>query len=228
MEFLKNIFKKKEVYTTQETNEKFYKKDEVDEINNNTLRVISDKIKDVKSTRCTVKDVEDIIFGQKYKTIKFVNKSPNPNPVFANVGDSGFDLRAWIQEGDNGAKLNKETGKYQITLKSLERTLIHTGIYMDIPNDCEVQVRPRSGLALKQGLSVCNTPGTVDTNYVNEVGIIAINLSKKPITIENGDKIAQAVLMPVYNSYNTTLEQVSEIKENNFRNMDGFGSSGVK
>lgn len=224
MGFLKNIFKKKVVYTTQETNEKFYKKEEVDEINNNTLRVIND----VKSNSCTLKNVEDIILSQKKKVLKYVNKSPNPSPVFANVGDSGFDLRAWIQEGDNGAKFNEETGKYQITLKSLERTLIHTGIYMDIPNDCEIQVRPRSGLALKQGLSVCNTPGTVDTNYVNEVGIIAINLSKKPITIENGDKIAQAVLMPVYNSYNTVLYSVNEIKENEFRNMDGFGSSGVK
>lgn len=228
MGFWKNIFNKKEVYSTQEVDNKFYKKDDVDEITNDTLRIINDKIYDVKSTRCTVKDVEDIIFGQKNKEVKFVNKSPNPNPIFANVGDSGFDLRAWIQEGDNGAKLNKESGKYYITLKSLERSLIHTGIYMDIPNDCEVQVRPRSGLALKEGLSVCNTPGTVDTNYVNEVGIIAINLSKKPITIENGDKIAQAVLMPVYNSYNTELKQVDEIKENEFRNMNGFGSSGVK
>lgn len=162
------------------------------------------------------------------KTLNFVNKSPNPNPIYANVGDSGIDLRAWIQKDDKGAIFDEVSGKYYILLDSLERTLIHTGIYMDIPNDCEVQVRPRSGLSLKQGLSVCNTPGTVDTNYVNEVGIIAINLSKTTVKIENGDKIAQAVLMPVYNSYNVTLSEVEKIEENKFRNMNGFGSSGVK
>lgn len=219
--FLKKLFKrenKKEFYTIDEINNKFQDMQKNIFTKNEVNKEITNAIK------ASQYDAE----VDKQKLIRFVNKSPNANPVFVNVGDSGFDLRAWIKEDDNGAKLNKETGNYQITLKSLERTLIHTGIYMDIPNDCEVQVRPRSGLALKQGLSVCNTPGTVDTNYVNEVGIIAINLSKKPITIENGDKIAQAVLMPVYNSYSTTLEQVSEIKENEFRNMDGFGSSGVK
>lgn len=173
-------------------------------------------------------DIKITMVGNNNKTLKFVNKSPNHNPVYANVGDSGIDLRAWIKEGDNGAIFNEVNGKYYIVLQSMERTLIHTGIYMDIPNDCEVQVRPRSGLALKQGLSICNTPGTVDTNYVNEIGIIAINLSNQPIIIEDGDKIAQAVLMPVYNSYNVTLSEVDKIDENEFRNMNGFGSSGVK
>lgn len=204
-----------------------------------TKKEIEQKLQEIKDNTCTNKELSEEINTvikitqynseiDKQKLLRFANVSPNPNPVYANVGDSGFDLRAWIQESDNGAKLNKETGKYQITLKSLERTLIHTGIYAEIPNECEIQVRPRSGLALKQGLSICNTPGTVDTNYVNEIGIIAINLSKKPITIEDGDKIAQAVLMPVFNSYHTTLEEVDKIKENEYRNMDGFGSSGVK
>lgn len=217
--FFKNLFScKKDFYTKNEIDQKFQ------EVKDNTYTrsVVDEEINGV--IRITRHNAET----DKRKLLRFVNKSPNANPVYANVGDSGFDLRAWIQESDNGAKLNKETGKYQITLKSLERTLIHTGIYAEIPDDCEVQVRPRSGLALKQGLSICNTPGTVDTNYVNEIGIIAINLSKKPITIEDGDKIAQAVLMPVYNSYYTALEEVKNIKENEFRNMDGFGSSGVK
>lgn len=217
--FWKNIFKcKKDYYTKEDVDKKI--KDIRNEIY--TKEDVDRNIDNVRS------DINNILNMSKTKCLKFVNKSPNADPVYANVGDSGFDLRAWIQEDDKNAKFNEETGKYQITLKSLERTLIHTGIYLDIPNDCEVQVRPRSGLALKQGLSVCNTPGTVDTNYVNEVGIIAINLSKKPITIENGDKIAQAVLMPVYNSYNTILASVNKIEENEFRNMDGFGSSGVK
>lgn len=217
--FWKNIFKcKKDYYTQGDVDKKI--KDIRNEIY--TKEDVDRNIDNVRS------DINNILNMSKTKCLKFVNKSPNADPVYANVGDSGFDLRAWIQEDDKNAKFNEETGKYQITLKSLERTLIHTGIYLDIPNDCEVQVRPRSGLALKQGLSVCNTPGTVDTNYVNEVGIIAINLSKKPITIENGDKIAQAVLMPVYNSYNAILASVNKIEENEFRNMDGFGSSGVK
>ena len=217
--FFKNLFNcKNDFYTKKEIEQKFQ------EVKDNTYTrsVVDAEILGVLNV--TRNDVET----NKRKQLHFVNKSPNANPVYANVGDSGFDLRAWIQESDKGAKLNNETGKYQITLKSLERTLIHTGIYAEIPDDCEIQVRPRSGLALKQGLSICNTPGTVDTNYVNEIGIIAINLSKKPITIEDGDKIAQAVLMPVYNSYYTTLIEMDKIEENEFRNMAGFGSSGVK
>lgn len=83
-------------------------------------------------------------------------------------------------------------------------------------------------MALKQGLSVLNTPGTVDSNYVNEVCIIAVNLSKKDIVITSGDRIAQAVLMPVYVKELTILQQVDEIESNEFRNLDGFGSTGVK
>ena len=98
--------------------------------------------------------------------LKFANKSDNPNPEYAHSGDSGFDLRAYITESDENAKLDKKEGKYTITLKSLERKLIHTGLYFNIPENCEIQVRPRSGMALKHGLSVLNTPGTVDSNYV--------------------------------------------------------------
>lgn len=159
--------------------------------------------------------------------LKFVNKSDNPNPEYAHSGDSGFDLRAWITESDEGAKFDKKEEKYTITLKSLERKLIHTGLYFDIPENCEIQVRPRSGMALKQGLSVLNTPGTVDSTYVNEVCIIAVNLSKKDIIIMSGDRIAQAVLMPVYVKELTILQQVDKIEENEFRNLDGFGSTDV-
>lgn len=162
------------------------------------------------------------------KTVKYINKSDNPNPEYAHDGDSGFDLRAWIKEDDEGAKFNKEENKYQITLKSLERKLIHTGLYFELPETCELQVRPRSGAALKQGLSVCNTPGTVDFGYRNEVGIIVINLSNKPITITSGDRIAQAVLMPVYGKELINLKQVAEIRNDTSRNLNGFGSSGVK
>lgn len=160
--------------------------------------------------------------------LKFANKSDNPNPKYAHSGDSGFDLRAYITESDENAKLDKKEGKYTITLKSLERKLIHTGLYFNIPENCEIQVRPRSGMALKHGLSVLNTPGTVDSNYVNEVCIIAVNLSKKDIVITSGDRIAQAVLMPVYCKELVNMQQVEEVESNKSRNLDGFGSTGVK
>lgn len=149
------------------------------------------------------------------KTLKFVNKSPNVNPCYSKSEDSGFDLRAWISNEEN-----------YIELRPLERRLIHTGLYFELPEDTEIQVRPRSGAAIKIGLSVVNTPGTVDRNYTGEVCIVAINLSYDTIRINNGDRIAQAVLMPVYNGSKVTLENVSEIEENAERGSDGFGSTG--
>jgi dUTP pyrophosphatase len=99
-------------------------------------------------------------------TLKIHNESPHPYPEYKHPGDSGFDLRAWI---DNETK--------RIFLKPLERTLIRTGLYVQLPENTELQVRPRSGCALKYGLSVLNTPGTVDNNYRGEICIIAVNLS---------------------------------------------------
>lgn len=173
--------------------------------------------------RCKISEYEDEI-----QNVYFKNESDNQNPEYSHDGDSGFDLRAWITKTDEGAKLNKSNGKYQIVLKSLERKLIHTGLYFNLPRNTELQVRPRSGNALKLGLSVLNTPGTVDSNYTNEVGVIVVNISKKEITIESGDRIAQAVLMPVYVKELVNLQQVDEIDENSSRNKDGFGSTGVK
>lgn len=160
------------------------------------------------------------------KELKFVNKSPNPNPTYANVGDSGFDLRAWVTEKDNEALMVDE--KLCLQLLPFEWRLIHTGLYFDIPDNCEIQVRPRSGLALKHGITVLNTPGTVDKNYTNELCVILVNLSKYVFVIADGDRIAQAVLMPVYNSEHVTLNQVDEIESNEYRGKNGFGSSGVK
>lgn len=167
-------------------------------------------------------------FKLDIQAIKFENRSDNQNPEYVHSGDSGFDLRAWITESDEGAKFDKNENKYKITLKSLERRLIHTGLYFNLPQYTEMQVRPRSGMALKQGLGVVNSPGTVDANYTNEVGVIAINMSNKPITITSGDRIAQAVLMPVYCKELVKLEQVEKVEENDSRNLNGFGSSGVK
>lgn len=95
------------------------------------------------------------------KTINFINKSNNENPRYADDGSSGFDLRAYITE-DNGGTFNFLTNAYEVSLKPLQRMMIHTGIYFDVPEYTEIQVRPRSGLSIKQGLTVINTPGTVN------------------------------------------------------------------
>lgn len=166
-------------------------------------------------------------FDLDIKDLMFKNVSDNENPNFSHVGDSGIDLRAWINADEKDAKLDKNSGKYQITLKSLERRMIHTGLYFKLPEYTEIQVRPRSGMAFKQGLCVANTPGTVDENYYGELCVIAINLSKDKITITSGDRIAQAVLMPVYNSKLVNLKEVDNFSVEGERGADGFGSTGV-
>lgn len=142
---------------------------------------------------------------------KFVNKSNNPDPEYAKEGDSGFDLRAFINE--------------PITLKPLERKLIPTGLSVELPPNTELQVRPRSGMALKYGISVLNTPGTVDESYRGDIGIIAINLSNEDYTIQPGERIAQGVIMNVIGQRISELEKV-EILSETVRGATGFGSSG--
>ena len=161
-------------------------------------------------------------------TLKVKNISDNETPKFACFGDSGFDLRAWVREEDKNSQLDELDNKYFIELKPLERRLIHTGLYFSIPENTEMQVRPRSGCALKQGLSVCNTPGTIDEKYTNEVCIISINLSDKVIKITSGDRIAQGVIMPVYNSRNLQIVTTDNIEDNEYRGKNGFGHSGIK
>ena len=114
---------------------------------------------------------------------KFTNSSDNSDPEYAKVGDSGFDLRAYLKES--------------VTLKPLGRKLIPTGLKFELPPNTELQVRPRSGMALKHGISVLNTPGTVDEGYRGDVGVIAVNLSNEDYTIEPGERIAQGVIMNV-------------------------------
>ena len=151
--------------------------------------------------------------------VKIYNESPHPNPEYKHPGDSGFDFRAWIKDDSK-----------RLVLFPLERALVHTGIYVQIGKDTELQVRPRSGCALKMGLSVLNTPGTVDCNYRGEVCIIAVNLSNEMLQICDGDRIAQAAICPVYNSYDVSLEVVNDKNElsETERGADGFNSTGVK
>lgn len=176
------------------------------------------ELEELQSLMAHIETVEsqnlfDINFNDfKIKT-KFTNNSNNPDPEYANVGDSGFDLRAYIPE--------------PITLKPLERKLIPTGLKFELSPNTELQVRPRSGMALKHGISVLNTPGTVDEGYRGDVGIIAVNLSNEEYTIQPGDRIAQAVIMNVVGQGISDLVKVTNLSDTT-RGDNGFGSTGNK
>ena len=143
--------------------------------------------------------------------IKIVNKSKNELPEYAHPGDSGLDIRANLEEA--------------VILNPLERKLIPTGIYMGIPEGYEVQVRPRSGMALKRGLTVLNTPGTIDSSFLGEIGVIIVNLSNEVQHILPGEKIAQLVVMKVEKA---DLDLVFEMDElgSTERGANGYGSTG--
>lgn len=145
--------------------------------------------------------------------VKFTNKSDNSDPEYIHNGDSGFDLRAYIEE--------------TIILKPLERKLIPTGLSFELLPNTELQIRPRSGMALKHGITVLNTPGTVDEGYRGDVGVILVNISNDDYTINNGDRIAQGVIMEVKNKTTIKLVKSDNLKESS-RGTDGFGSTGEK
>lgn len=139
--------------------------------------------------------------------IKIINKSQHPLPKYQTALSAGMDLYANIKEA--------------ITLKSLERKLIPTGLFLELPEGFEAQVRPRSGLAIKNGISVLNAPGTIDVDYRGEIGVILVNLSTENFSINNGDRIAQMVIA----KYETAeWQEVAEINETE-RGAGGFGST---
>ena len=140
--------------------------------------------------------------------VKIINRSANPLPAYATTGSSGMDLRADLQA--------------PLTLEPLERTLIPTGLFIELPEGFEAQVRPRSGLAIKQGLTCLNSPGTVDADYRGEIKIILVNLSKEPQVISPGDRVAQMVIQKVEQA---VWVPVTEI-ETTERNAGGFGHTG--
>mgnify|MGYP003389773502 FL=1 len=131
-------------------------------------------------------------------------------PKYETLGSSGMDLAAHIEQN--------------ITINSGDKALVPTGFSLSIPQGYEVQIRPRSGLAAKKGITVLNTPGTIDSDYRGEVKVILINLSKKKFIIKNGERIAQMVVCPVEQ---VSLEEVKELSETN-RGTGGFGSTGSK
>lgn len=142
--------------------------------------------------------------------LKIINTSSNPLPHYATEGAAGMDVRAFLSK--------------PITLQSLERTAVPTGLFLEIPYGFEVQVRPRSGLALKGGITCLNSPGTIDSDYRGELKVILINLSAGPQTIQPGDRIAQLVLQKIERIAWQPVETLTETA----RNESGFGSTGKK
>lgn len=149
-------------------------------------------------------------FAQKFSTltIRIINRSSNPLPKYETNGSAGMDLRAWLDA--------------PVTLPSLGRALIPTGLHIELPNGYEAQIRARSGLAIKRGLTMLNSPGTVDSDYRGEIKCIVINLSEEPQTIEPGERIAQMVIA----RYEQIDWQEVEVLEETERSSGGFGSTG--
>ena len=142
--------------------------------------------------------------------LKIVNKSGNPLPRYESAQAAGMDLRTSISEA--------------VTLQPLERKLFPTGLFMELPAGYEAQVRPRSGLAMKHGITVLNTPGTIDADYRGEVGVILVNISNEAFTIEPGERIAQLVIA---RHEQPEVVEVTELSETE-RGAGGFGHSGRK
>ena len=142
--------------------------------------------------------------------IKIINKSTHSLPEYETIASAGMDLRA-----------NLETA---VTLKPLERVIIKTGLFIELPIGIEAQVRPRSGLAAKKGITVLNAPGTVDADYRGEIGVILVNLSNEDFTIENGERVAQLVIA----KHERAAWQQVDILGETERGAGGFGSTGVK
>lgn len=143
-------------------------------------------------------------------TIRIINKSQHELPNYETIASAGMDLRANLSE--------------PVTLKSLERTIVKTGLFIELPIGYEAQVRPRSGLAAKKGITVLNSPGTVDADYRGEIGVILVNLSQEDFVIENGERIAQLIIAKHERADWISVEELSETS----RGEGGFGSTGVK
>lgn len=142
--------------------------------------------------------------------IKIINKSSHDLPHYETIASAGMDLRANIEDA--------------ITLKPFDRTIVKTGLFIELPIGYEAQVRPRSGLAAKKGITVLNAPGTVDADYRGEIGVILVNLSNDDFTIENGERIAQLVIAK---HERAEWEEVDVLSSTD-RGAGGFGSTGVK
>ena len=140
--------------------------------------------------------------------VKIVNKSHHPLPQYATVASAGMDIRAYLPE--------------PVRLEPLERRLIPTGLYIALPEGYEAQIRPRSGLAIKHGITLLNTPGTIDADYRGEIGVILVNLSSEPFIINDGERICQMIIA----SYSQVEWQPEETLDETERGAGGFGHTG--
>lgn len=143
-------------------------------------------------------------------TVKIINKSSHPLPSYETIASAGMDIRAYIAQ--------------PVVLKPMQRAIIKTGLYLELPIGTEAQVRPRSGLAAKKGITVLNSPGTIDADYRGEVGVILVNLSNEDFEVENGARIAQLVLA---SHQRAQWQEVAQLSDTD-RGEGGFGSTGVK
>lgn len=144
-----------------------------------------------------------------FMNVNIINKSKHSNPVYSTIHSAGLDLRA-----------NLETS---ITIKPLQRVLVKTGLFLEIPEGYEAQIRPRSGLALKKGLTVLNSPGTIDSDYRGEIGVILINLSQEEVLIEDGERICQMIFAKYEKVDLMNVDQINETQ----RGDGGFGHTGI-
>tara|TARA_Y100000385_G_scaffold120417_1_gene125277 strand:- start:282 stop:737 length:456 start_codon:yes stop_codon:yes gene_type:complete len=147
---------------------------------------------------------------ERNMTIEIINQSKHPLPKYETTGSAGMDLHANIDS--------------EILLKPMGRVLVKTGLFMALPEGYEAQIRPRSGLAYKKGLTVLNSPGTIDADYRGEIGVILINLSEEPFIIKDGERIAQMVIAPYTRAELINVEVLSSTE----RGVGGFGSTGEK
>lgn len=154
--------------------------------------------------------MKEFIFEKMEIVVKIINESTNPLPEYITEGAAGMDVRASLKE--------------PVTLMSLERSLIPTGLFIELPQGYEAQIRPRSGLAIRQGITCLNSPGTIDSDYRGEIKIILINLSGEKQVVQNGDRIAQMVIQKVEK---ISWEEATLLSET-IRNNGGFGSTGKK
>ena len=143
-------------------------------------------------------------------SVNIINKSSNELPAYATEGSAGMDLRANLDQ--------------PVTLQSLERMLIPTGLFLELPNGYEAQVRPRSGLAIKQGITCLNSPGTIDSDYRGELKVILINLSNEPQVLSHGDRIAQMIISSVDKANLILVQEINTTQ----RGEGGFGHTGKK
>ena len=147
---------------------------------------------------------------KKSPEVRLINKSQHANPEYATPLSAGLDLRANIEQ--------------PVTIGPLQRTIIPTGLFIELPEGFEAQVRPRSGLAASKGITVLNSPGTIDADYRGEIGVILVNLSNETFTVENGERVAQLVIA----RHEHISWQEVEVLEETSRGAGGFGSTGTK